>query len=213
MSERHQERLDEILALAPVIPVLTVDTPAQAVEMVSALVRGGLPVVELTLRTPSAEAAIEAVIRSCPQAVVGAGTVNAPAQLEAVAALGVAFAVSPGTSPGLVEAIAASGVPFLPGVATASEAMTLAERGHRNLKFFPAEASGGVPALRSLAAPLAGLKFCPTGGIDVGRALAYLACPNVACVGGSWITPGTAVRAGDWDTVERLAADAVALAG
>ncbi|MFF3945065.1 bifunctional 4-hydroxy-2-oxoglutarate aldolase/2-dehydro-3-deoxy-phosphogluconate aldolase [Streptomyces sp. NPDC001902] len=197
--------------VAPVIPVLTLDDPADAAPLVRALVRGGLTAVEFTLRTPTALEAIAAAAREVPEAVVGAGTVVRAEQVGAAARAGARFLVSPGWTPGLLEAMTASGLPFLPGVSTASEVVALAERGVTELKFFPAEAAGGTAYLRALAAPLPDVRFCPTGGIDAERAPAYLALPNVACVGGSWMVPQDALRDRDWDRVERLAREAAAL--
>src|SRR5882757_5823339 len=176
-----------------------------------ALVKGGLPVLEITLRTPTAMAALEAIARQVPEAVVGAGTVLEAAQVEQIQRLGARFAVSPGGTPGLVAATRAAGLPFLPGVQTVSEAMVLAEQGYRLLKFFPADAAGGVAWLKAVGAPLAGLRFCPTGGIDAATAQAYLSLPNVACVGGSWLAPRDVMAAQDWSQVERLAATAAKL--
>jgi 2-dehydro-3-deoxyphosphogluconate aldolase/(4S)-4-hydroxy-2-oxoglutarate aldolase len=179
-----------ITALAPVIPVLTIERPADAVPLARALVKGGLPV---------------------PEAVVGAGTVLEAAQVEQIQRLGAQFAVSPGCTPGLVTATRTAGLPFLPGVQTVSEAMVLTGLGYRILKFFPADAAGGLAWLKAVGAPLAGLRFCPTGGIGVDTAPAYLSLPNVACVGGSWVAPRDAVAAQDWSQVERLAAAAAKL--
>ncbi|MCP8939591.1 bifunctional 4-hydroxy-2-oxoglutarate aldolase/2-dehydro-3-deoxy-phosphogluconate aldolase [Alsobacter sp. SYSU M60028] len=213
MSDARTEFLLSTLRLAPVVPVITVDHPAQAVEMATALVAGGLPVLEVTLRTDSALEAIEAMARHVPGAVVGAGTVLTPSQVSEAASAGARFLVSPGATTKLAEAAARGPAPLLPGVATASEAMAMAEMGHHVLKFFPAEAAGGVAYLKSLAAPLPHLTFCPTGGIDAAKARAYLALPNVACVGGSWVLPAAAVKAGDWATVTRLSREAAGLRG
>jgi 2-dehydro-3-deoxyphosphogluconate aldolase/(4S)-4-hydroxy-2-oxoglutarate aldolase len=153
-------------------------------------------------------AALEAIAKEVPEAVVGAGTVLEPAQVEQIQRLGARFAVSPGATPGLVTATKAAGLPFLPGVQTVSEAMVLAEQGYRVLKFFPADAAGGVAWLKAVCAPLAGLRFCPTGGIGADTAQSYLSLPNVTCVGGSWVAPRPAVVAQDWSQIERLAAAA-----
>jgi len=197
-----------ITALAPVIPVLTIERVADAVPLARALVKGGLPVLEITLRTRTAMAALEVIAKEVPDAVVGAGTVLEAAQVEQIQTLGAKFAVSPGCTPGLVKATRAAGLPFLPGVQTVSEAMVLAEQGYRILKFFPAEPAGGVAWLKAVGAPLAGLRFCPTGGVGADTAPAYLALHNVACVGGSWVAPAAAVDAKDWSQIERLAAAA-----
>ncbi|MEU1622727.1 bifunctional 4-hydroxy-2-oxoglutarate aldolase/2-dehydro-3-deoxy-phosphogluconate aldolase [Streptomyces sp. NPDC005722] len=200
-----------VLNLAPVIPVVTLEDPADAPPLVRALARGGLTAVEITLRTPAALDAVAAAVRAVPEAVVGAGTVLRAEQVGAAVRAGARFLVSPGWTDGLVDAMADSGLPFLPGVSTASEVLALAERGVTELKFFPAEAAGGPAYLKALAAPLPHVRFCPTGGIDAARAPAYLALPNVACVGGSWMVPQDALRDRDWDRVERLAREAAAL--
>jgi 2-dehydro-3-deoxyphosphogluconate aldolase/(4S)-4-hydroxy-2-oxoglutarate aldolase len=202
-----------IAARAPVIPVLTIDRPETAVPLARALVKGGLPVLEITLRTEAAMQALELIAREVPEAIVGAGTVLNPRQLEQVQRAGARFGVSPGCTPELAAAVSASGLPFLPGVQTISEAMRLADQGFSLLKFFPADIAGGTGWLRAAAAPLAGLRFCPTGGIGPETAPAYLALANVACVGGSWVAPKDAVSTGDWGRIERLAAAASALKG
>lgn len=203
--------MSAIAALAPVIPVLTIERQADAVPLARALVLGGLRVLEITLRTGVALEALRAIASEVPDAVVGAGTVLNARQLNDAQKAGASFVVSPGCTPGLATAAAASGLPFLPGVQTVSEAMGLAERGLTLLKFFPADTVGGLDWLKAVAAPLAGLRFCPTGGIGADNAPAYLALPNVACVGGSWVAPRDAVTAGDWAQVERLAAAAATL--
>lgn len=197
-----------IAGLAPVIPVLTIERVADAVPLARALVRGGLPVLEITLRTATAVAALEAIAAEVPDAIVGAGTVLEASQVEQIQRAGARFAVSPGCTPAVASATRAAGLPFLPGVQTVSEAMALAEQGSRLMKFFPADVAGGVGWLKAVAAPLAGLRFCPTGGIGAETAPAYLALANVACVGGSWVAPREAVLAQDWSHVERLAAAA-----
>lgn len=199
-----------IAGRAPVIPVLTIDTPETAVPLAKALVRGGLPVLEITLRTGAALAALELIAQEVPDALVGAGTVLNAGQLEQVQRAGARFGVSPGCTPDLAKAVRASGFPFLPGVQTISEAMDLADQGFGLLKFFPADVAGGIGWLKAAAAPLAGLRFCPTGGVGADTAPAYLALPNVACVGGSWVAPRDAVSARDWARIERLAAAASA---
>lgn len=200
-----------LLDLAPVLPVLVIDDAAHAVPLARALVAGGLPAVEVTLRTPAALDAIRAIAAEVPEAVVGAGTVLTPRQAEAALGAGARFLVSPGWTDRLLDAMRASGVPYLPGVSTASEVVALLERGVTEMKFFPAEAAGGVPYLASLASPLAEARFCPTGGIDATRAPGYLVLPNVGCVGGSWMFPGDAVRGTDWARIEQLAREAAAL--
>ncbi|MEE1928575.1 bifunctional 4-hydroxy-2-oxoglutarate aldolase/2-dehydro-3-deoxy-phosphogluconate aldolase [Streptomyces sp. TRM 70351] len=200
-----------VLDLAPVLPVVVLEDAGHAVPLVRALVAGGLPAVEVTLRTPAALDAVRAVAAEVPEAVVGAGTVCTPEQAAQAAAAGARFLVSPGCTDRLLGGLRETGLPFLPGVATASEALTLLECGVRELKFFPAGAAGGVPYLEALAGPLPQARFCPTGGIGPATAPAYLALPNVGCVGGSWLTPADALAAGDWARVERLAAGAAAL--
>jgi 2-dehydro-3-deoxyphosphogluconate aldolase/(4S)-4-hydroxy-2-oxoglutarate aldolase len=195
-------------ALAPVVPVLTIGRTADAVPLARALVKGGLPVLEITLRTATALEALRAIAAEVPDAVVGAGTVLKPGQFDQIRQAGARFAVSPGCTPAIVAATRSAGMPFLPGVQTVSEAMVLAEQGVRLMKFFPADVAGGVGWLGAVAAPLAGLRFCPTGGIGAETAPAYLALANVACVGGSWVAPRDAVLAQDWSHVERLAAAA-----
>ena len=203
--------ISAIAALAPVIPVLTVERVADAVPLARALVKGGLPVLEITFRTAAALEALAAIAREGPEATVGAGTVLDAAQMRQAMAAGARFGVSPGCTPALAKAVKEAGLPFLPGIQTISEAMALRELGFGLLKFFPADVAGGTAWLKAAAAPLAGLRFCPTGGIGIGTAPEYLALPNVACVGGSWVAPQEAVAAGDWPRIERLAAAAAAL--
>ncbi|MER6752469.1 bifunctional 4-hydroxy-2-oxoglutarate aldolase/2-dehydro-3-deoxy-phosphogluconate aldolase [Streptomyces fungicidicus] len=200
-----------VLDLAPVVPVVVVEDVADAVPLARALVAGGLPAIEVTLRTPAALDAIRAIAGKVPDAVVGAGTVIAPEQAGEAVAAGARFLVSPGWTDVLLAAMRASGVPFLPGVSTTSEVVALLERGVREMKFFPAQAAGGTAYLKSLAGPLPQARFCPTGGIGPDSAPDYLALPNVGCVGGSWMLPADAVAAGDWDRVERLAREAAGL--
>lgn len=201
----HNAGLLAILKRAPVIPVLTVHGPDDAVPLAQALVDGGLPVLEVTLRTEGALKAIEAIAHAVPDAIVGAGTVLSASQVEEARSAGSRFLVSPGSTLKLAEAATHAGIPLLPGVATASEAMAMAELGYHVLKFFPAEPAGGVAYLKSLSAPLPHLMFCPTGGIDETKAKSYLALPNVVCVGGSWITPADVVKAGEWKRITELA--------
>lgn len=205
--------LEHVLQLAPVMPVVVVDDVRHAVPLARALVAGGIPAIEVTLRTPAALEAVRAIAAEVPAAVVGVGTVRRPADFAAALAAGARFAVSPGSSPDLLAAARDIGLPWLPGAATASEAMALAERGYLQQKFFPAEAAGGTGALRSLHGPLPDIRFCATGGITPANAGAYLAVPNVACVGGSWLTPAKRLQAGDWSGIEALAREAAALRG
>jgi 2-dehydro-3-deoxyphosphogluconate aldolase/(4S)-4-hydroxy-2-oxoglutarate aldolase len=199
---------DALLGLAPVIPVVVLEDAGQAVPLARTLVDAGLPAIELTLRTPAALEAIERIASEVPDAWVGAGTVTSPGQADDALAAGAQFLVSPGATPRLLDALEESDVPFLAGVATASELMALLERGITTAKFFPAEAAGGVPALRALAGPFPQMRFCPTGGIDAANAPSYLAQANVACVGGSWMLPPSALRTGDWRAIGALAASA-----
>lgn len=200
-----------VLDLAPVIPVVVIDDPADALPLARALVAGGLPAIEVTLRTPVALDAIRAIAADVPDAVVGAGTVVSPENVTAAADAGARFLVSPGWTPKLLDAMAASGLPFLPGVSTTSEVVALLERGVEEMKFFPAEAAGGTPYLKSLGGPLPQARFCPTGGISAASAPAYLALRNVGCVGGSWMLPADAIAAKDWSRVESLAREAAYL--
>ncbi|CCH29003.1 bifunctional 4-hydroxy-2-oxoglutarate aldolase/2-dehydro-3-deoxy-phosphogluconate aldolase [Actinosynnema sp. NPDC047251] len=201
----------DLLDLSPVVPVVVLDDAEQAVPLARALLRGGIRVIELTLRTPAALAAIERIAAEVPEIVLGAGTVTAPEHAEQAAKAGASFLVTPGSTDRVLNAVEDTGLPFLPGAATVSEAMRLAERGLTALKFFPAEAAGGVDHLKSVGGPLPGLRFCPTGGITVDSAPRYLALPNVGCVGGSWLTPKDALAAGDFDRIEALAKAASAL--
>ena len=193
---------------ARIIPVVTVERSEDAVPLARALLEGGLPVIEVTLRTPAALDGIKAITENVPDAHVGAGTVRDPAQGQAAVAAGARFIVSPGATQRLLDASKDWGVPYLPGAATPSEMMRLAESGITFMKLFPAEAVGGVRLLRSLAAPLQDLQFCPTGGIDTANAADYLALNNVACVGGSWMAPQSALAARDWSGIAKLAARA-----
>ncbi|MFI6372169.1 bifunctional 4-hydroxy-2-oxoglutarate aldolase/2-dehydro-3-deoxy-phosphogluconate aldolase [Streptomyces sp. NPDC050546] len=200
-----------VLDLAPVIPVVVIEDASDAVPLARALVAGGLPAIEVTLRTPAAPAAIREIAGQVPGAVVGAGTVISPGQVEESVAAGARFLVSPGWTELLLDAMRASGVPFLPGVSTTSEVVALLEREVREMKFFPAEAAGGTAYLKSLAGPLPQARFCPTGGIGPASAPDYLALPNVGCVGGSWMLPQDAIAARDWGRVEELARAAAGL--
>ncbi len=201
-------RLDEILTLAPVVPVLVVEDIDHAVPLGRALVAGGLPVLEITLRTPVAMVCIERMAKEIEGAVVGAGTVTTAAARQAAADAGAQFCVSPG----LIEGERAEGpVPLLPGIATATELMAGLAAGFERFKLFPANVAGGVEALKAFASPFQVAKFCPTGGVNAANARDYLALPNVICVGGSWVAPADAVRAGDWDRITALAREAAGL--
>lgn len=201
----------DVLDLAPVIPVVVVDSVEQAVPLARALLRGGIPVIELTLRSAAGLGAIEAVASEVEGMVVGAGTVVTPEQVRQVQDAGAQFIVTPGSPPRLLEAALASGLPLLAGAGTLTEMLTLAEAGLEAMKFFPAEASGGRPYLSAVSGPCPQLRFCPTGGITRETAADWLALPNVGCVGGSWLTPKDAVVDGDWARIERLAAEAATL--
>jgi len=201
----------DLVSKTPVIPVLTIERAADAVPLARALVAGGLPVIEVTLRTKSAIEAVRAIAAEVPDCVVGVGTVTRGADMAAAIGAGAKYLVSPGTPNELAAALADASVPVLPGCATVSEAMALIARGFKVLKFFPAEASGGVAWLKSVAAPLPDAKFCPTGGIDSKNVATYLSCPNVIAVGGSWVAPKDAIASGDWPRITQLAREASAL--
>jgi 2-dehydro-3-deoxyphosphogluconate aldolase/(4S)-4-hydroxy-2-oxoglutarate aldolase len=203
-------RAREIAALAPIIPVLVVDDVAHARPLAEALVAGGLPALEVTLRTPAALDVIREMTK-VPGGVVGAGTLLTPADVQAAKEAGATFGVSPGATDKLLDACEEADLPLLPGAATATEAMRLLERGYTMLKFFPAEASGGAPALKAIGAPIPQITFCPTGGVSMKNANDYLSLPNVLCAGGSWVAPKDAVEAGDWSRIEALAREAAAL--
>jgi 2-dehydro-3-deoxyphosphogluconate aldolase/(4S)-4-hydroxy-2-oxoglutarate aldolase len=196
---------EELVGLAPVVPVVVVDDLDDAVPLAAALVRGGLPAIEVTLRTQPALAAIERIANEVPGAFVGAGTVTTAQQVDDALSAGARFLVSPGATPTLLDGLQASGIPFLPGTATASDVVALIERGITHAKLFPAEVVGGVKALKAFAGPFPHMRFCPTGGINATNAPDYLALPNVACVGGSWMVSGDVAR------VEALAAQAAGL--
>jgi 2-dehydro-3-deoxyphosphogluconate aldolase/(4S)-4-hydroxy-2-oxoglutarate aldolase len=207
-------KTDKLLALLkgqPVIPVLKINDVKDAVPLARALARGGLPVIEITMRTPDALEAIRRVAAEVPEAVVGAGTILTAAQFDQAARAGSKFIVSPGSTAQVFAAARDSAVPLLPGAITPSEMMAALEEGLDFLKFFPAEQAGGAAFLKSLASPFAGLRFCPTGGVTTGNAADYLSLPNVICVGGSWVAPDDAVKAGDWPRIENLAREAAKL--
>jgi 2-dehydro-3-deoxyphosphogluconate aldolase/(4S)-4-hydroxy-2-oxoglutarate aldolase len=203
--------LRNYLRLAPVIPVVTIEDARISIDLAQTLVRAGLPVVEVTLRTSAALDAISAIAKAVPEAVVAAGTVLTRSQIREVVDAGAKFIVTPGTSLKLAEDLREASIPVMPGCATVSEAMTLAEMGFDSLKFFPAAASGGSAWLKSVHGPLPNLTFCPTGGIDRTSAASYLSLPNVACVGGTWVTPAEVMKKGDLAQIERLASDAASL--
>lgn len=201
-----------ILTAAPVVPVLTIESTDVAVPLARALVAGGLTALEVTLRTAAGLDCIRAIAAEVEGCDIGAGTVLDPKQLEGAVAAGAKFLVSPGASPNLIAAARDAPVPFLPGIATAGEAMTLAESGFSLLKFFPAGPAGGTAYLKALAAPLPGIRFCPTGGVGPKNAADYLALANVICVGGSWVAPADAVGQGNWTRITSLSREAATLA-
>ncbi|GAA4700524.1 bifunctional 4-hydroxy-2-oxoglutarate aldolase/2-dehydro-3-deoxy-phosphogluconate aldolase [Nocardioides conyzicola] len=207
----QSEFAPSVLDAVPVMPVVVLDSLEHAVPVARALVAGGLPAIELTLRTPVALEAIRAIASEVPEILVGAGTITTPAQAKEALEAGAQFLVSPGTTRSLLHAMQDTGLPFLPGTATVSEVLAALEAGCSEMKFFPAESSGGTAYLKAIASPVPAARFCPTGGITLASAPSYLALPNVGCVGGSWITPADALAAGDWDRVTRLAAEAAAL--
>lgn len=205
--QQASEQARDICLLAPIVPVLVVDDPKTAAPLANALVAGGLPALEVTLRTPAALEAI-AEMSKVEGGVVGAGTLMTPADVIAAKNAGALFGVSPGATDRLLDACEDAELPLLPGAATATEAMRLLERGYSMLKFFPAEASGGAPALKAIGAPIPQISFCPTGGVSPANAESYLSLPNVICAGGSWVAPKDKVAAGDWSGIEALARDA-----
>jgi 2-dehydro-3-deoxyphosphogluconate aldolase / (4S)-4-hydroxy-2-oxoglutarate aldolase len=203
-------QLDQILRVAPLIPVITIAREEDGVPLARALVDGGLRALEITLRTPAAPAAARAIAEQVPDAILGLGTVLTPHELETARSLGAHFAVSPGATPELLDAAAASDLPFLPGIQTGSELMAALARGFDVVKFFPAVPAGGIAALRALAGPFPQVRFCPTGGIGEDTFTDWLALPNVASVGGSWLAPAADIRAGDWAAITARARRAVA---
>jgi 2-dehydro-3-deoxyphosphogluconate aldolase/(4S)-4-hydroxy-2-oxoglutarate aldolase len=198
------KKLAELLNSACVIPVLTIERLEDAVPLANALVAGGVRVLEVTLRTPVAVDAAKAIIAEVPDAVVGIGTILTADDLKRAEALGAKFGISPGATPDLLKAAAASALPFAPGIATASELMLALAHGFDLVKFFPAEQSGGIRALRALAGPFPDARFCPTGGIGEANAAAWLAEPNVVAVGGSWLCPAADIRSGNWAGISAI---------
>ena len=201
----------DIMFASAVMPVIAIDELAHAVPLARALVAGGIRVLEVTLRTPHGLAAISAIIAAVPDAIVGVGTLTRPEEFAAARDAGAVFGVSPGLTPELIEAARTSGLPLLPGVMTPSEVMAARAAGFRQLKLFPAVPAGGIGMLNAIAGPLPDVMFCPTGGIKETTAPGFLACVNVACVGGSWLTPKDAIKAGDWAQITALASAASAL--
>ncbi len=200
------------MSTSPVIPVMVINKLEHAVPLANALVEGGLKVLEITLRTPVALEAIKKIKAEVPNAIVGAGTVINLDTLNQVIDAGSEFIVSPGVTDTVIDAALKSGIPLLPGVVTPSEVMNLLEKGITEMKFFPAEAAGGIPMVKSIGGPLPQVTFCPTGGVSPKNAAAYLALSNVACVGGSWMAPASLVDAENWDEIKRLTIEAVAIA-
>lgn len=198
----------KLLALAPIIPVITIANTADAVPLARALVRGGLRAIEITLRTDAAVEAAKAIIAEVPEAVVGLGTVLTPADLDRASEIGAAFAISPGCSPDLLRAAAAGGLPYAPGIQTASELMACVNAGFDVVKFFPAMPAGGLAALNALAGPFPSVTYCPTGGVGEANAAEWLAHPKVIAVGGSWIAPPATIKDGAWDEIEKRASAA-----
>lgn len=201
----------EIMRVSPVIPVIAIDDIRHAVPMAKALTAGGIRVLEVTLRTPHGIAAIRAIAEQVPEAIVGVGTLTRPEEFAQARDAGAVFGVSPGLTPALIQAAASSGLPLLPGVMTPSEILAAREAGFNQVKLFPAVPAGGVGMLNAIAGPIPDMLFCPTGGITQQTAAQFLACKNVACVGGSWLTPKDALAAGDWARITEMAKAAAAL--
>jgi 2-dehydro-3-deoxyphosphogluconate aldolase/(4S)-4-hydroxy-2-oxoglutarate aldolase len=210
MSAKQQE-IATLFERATVIPVLTIDRVEDAVPLAGALVAGGVRVLEVTLRTPVAIAAAKAIMADVPEAIVGIGTILNADDLKRAEAIGAKFGISPGATPDLLKAAAAGGLPFAPGIATASELMQALAHGFGLVKFFPAEPSGGIKALRALAGPFPDVRFCPTGGIGEANAAAWLAEPNVVAVGGSWLCPAADIRSGNWAGISAISDRAMKL--
>jgi 2-dehydro-3-deoxyphosphogluconate aldolase/(4S)-4-hydroxy-2-oxoglutarate aldolase len=200
-----------VLHVSPVIPVVTIDDPQHAVPVARALADGGVPIIELTLRTDSALESLKRIATEVPDILVGAGTILTPAQADAAVGAGAQFLVSPGVTPALLDHMLTLGVPILPGVATVGEVMALLERGITAMKFFPAGPAGGPDYLAAIGAPIPQVQFCPTGGVSLDSAPGYLKLANVSCVGGSWLTPKAAVENNDWEQITRLAREAAGL--
>jgi 2-dehydro-3-deoxyphosphogluconate aldolase / (4S)-4-hydroxy-2-oxoglutarate aldolase len=209
LADSRDTKLASLLAAGPIVPVITLEQVEDAVPLARALVAGGLRLLEITLRTPAAADAAAAIIREVPEAIVGIGTVLTPKDLERAQTLGARYALSPGATPELLDAASRSEMPFIPGIATASELMAALARGFQTVKFFPAVAAGGIPALKALAGPFPQARFCPTGGIDEKNAKDWLALPNVVAVGGSWVCQTSDIRAQAWDEITAKAQRAV----
>lgn len=211
MREQVQAGLRELFALAPVIPVITIENAVDAIPLARALVAGGLRVVEITLRTNAAVEVARAIVAEVPEAVVGIGTVLTPNDLERATTIGAAFAISPGLSPELLDAAIAGDLPFVPGIQTPSDLMACVRRGFDLVKFFPAMPAGGLATLNALAGPFPSIRYCPTGGISAANAAQWLAHPKVVAVGGSWVAPAADIKAGAWSAIEQRARAAAAL--
>ena len=209
LSGSRNKKLADLLRHGPIVPVITLERVEDAVPLARALVAGGLRLLEITLRTPAAADSAAAIIQDVPEAVVGIGTVLTPSDLERARKLGARYALSPGATPDLLEAASESEMPFIPGIATASELMAALAHGFQTVKFFPAVAAGGIPALKALAGPFPQARFCPTGGIDEKNARDWLALSNVVAVGGSWVCPTSDIRAQAWDEITSKARRAV----
>lgn len=209
LSGSRNKKLADLLRHGPIVPVITLERVEDAVPLARALVAGGLRLLEITLRTPAAADSAAAIIQDVPEAVVGIGTVLTPNDLERARKLGARYALSPGATPDLLEAASESEMPFIPGIATASELMAALAHGFQTVKFFPAVAAGGIPALKALAGPFPQARFCPTGGIDEKNARDWLALSNVVAVGGSWVCPTSDIRAQAWDEITSKAQRAV----
>lgn len=202
---------EDVLKLSPVMPVVVLDDAGLAEPLARVLLASGISTIEITLRTPAALDAIRAIADTAPEMIVGAGTVLSEDDLKAAIDAGARYALSPGGTPKLMKAARKASIPFIPGVATSSEIMRGMDLGYTAFKFFPAEQAGGAAALKSIGAPLPSVRFCPTGSITLEKAPAYLALPNVLCIGGSWITPAEKLKAQDWGAIETLAKQAAAL--
>lgn len=209
IAQARKAKLEEILRVAPIIPVITIERVEDAVPLARALVAGGLAALEITLRTEAAPAAAAAIIKAVPDAIVGLGTVLSREDLETARDLGARFALSPGATPDLLDAAAAGGLPFIPGVQTSSEIMAALARGFDVVKFFPAVPAGGIAGLKALAGPFPQMRFCPTGGIGKSNFADWLALGNVVSVGGSWLAPPSDIRGGDWAAITARAKHAL----
>lgn len=210
MTTKWKYTPEEIFAAGPVVPVLVIKDVEKAVPLAKALMAGGIKVLEVTLRTPSAIEVIKRIADEVPESLIGAGTVTNAQQLKAVTEAGAKFAISPGMTADLLKAGMEGEIPLIPGISSTSDLMKGKDAGYTHLKFFPAEASGGVKAIKAISGPFADFTFCPTGGIGPGNYNDYLALGNVKCVGGSWLAPDDAIEAGDWDRITQLAKDAIA---